>query len=83
MDTQINGLNNLKKDRMKNNLISLSTALAKKVRELDGFTAPLIEEEIIDQLAQELEEGLITREDRVSALRNMFHLGQVFTKGRE
>ena len=68
---------------MENNLISLATALAKKVQELDGFTTPLIEEEVIDQLAQELEEGLLTREDRVSALRNMFHLGQVFTKGRE
>jgi hypothetical protein len=67
---------------MENNLISLATALVKKVQSLDGFATSLIEEEVIDQLAQELEEGLRTREDRVLALRNMFHLGQVFNKGR-
>tara|TARA_R110000772_G_scaffold208055_1_gene318541 strand:- start:717 stop:950 length:234 start_codon:yes stop_codon:yes gene_type:complete len=69
---------------MKNNLLDLSTELIKKIKSLEGFNSPLIEEEIIRSLAIELDELTSpSQEERVKALHNMFALGQIFNKHRE
>lgn len=64
---------------MKNNLMSLSKELIKDIKSLEGFSNPLMEEELIRNLAKKLDE--MTSEDkteRVRALHNMFALGQIF-----
>jgi len=64
---------------MKNNLMSLSQELINDIKSLEGFKTPLIEEELIRNLAKKLDE--LTNKDeteRVKALHNMFALGQVF-----
>ena len=64
---------------MKNNLKDLSEEIIKSVHMLDGFSSPLIEEEIVYNLSEKLD--ALTSEDkeeRIKALRNMFALGQIF-----
>jgi hypothetical protein len=64
---------------MKNDLKHLSEELLRKISSLEGFSSPLIEEELVRKLSEELDE--LTSEDkeeRVRALHNMFALGQIF-----
>ena len=61
-----------------NNLKDLSEELIRSVHVLEGFSSPLIEEELVYNLAEKLESELETKEDRINALRNMFALGQIF-----
>ena len=61
-----------------NNLKDLSEELIRSVHALEGFSSPLIEEELVYNLAEKLESKLETKEDRINALRNMFALGQIF-----
>jgi hypothetical protein len=65
---------------MKNNLLDLSAELINKIKSLEGFKTPLIEEELIRSLAMDLDELTSTEKgERVKALHNMFALGQVFS----
>lgn len=64
---------------MKNDLKHLSEELLRKISSLEGFSSPLVEEELVRKLSEELDE--LTSEDkeeRVRALHNMFALGQIF-----
>jgi len=61
-----------------NNLKDLSDELIRSVHALEGFSSPLIEEELVYNLAEKLESELETKDDRIKALRNMFALGQIF-----
>ena len=66
---------------MKNNLEDLSKELIKSIHSLEGFSSPLIEEELVRNLSEKLDR--VTKEDReerVKALHNMFALGQIFSK---
>lgn len=66
---------------MKNNLEDLSKELIKSIHSLEGFSSPLIEEELVRNLSEKLDN--LTKEDReerVKALHNMFALGQIFSK---
>jgi hypothetical protein len=66
---------------MKNNLEDLSKELIKSIHSLEGFSSPLIEEELVRNLSEKLDN--LTKEDReerVKALYNMFALGQIFSK---
>jgi len=66
---------------MKNNLEDLSEELIKSIHSLDGFSSPLIEEELVRNLSEKLDS--LTSEDskeRIKALHNMFALGQIFSK---
>ena len=66
---------------MKNNLEDLSKELIKSIHSLEGFSSPLIEEELVRNLSEKLDN--LTKEDReerVRALHNMFALGQIFSK---
>jgi hypothetical protein len=65
-----------------NNLKDLSEELIKDIHRLEGFSSPLIEEELISNLSKKLESELETKEDRIKALRNMFALGQIFALGQ-
>lgn len=70
--------------KMKNNLLDLSTELMKKIKSLEGFDAPLMEEELIRSLSIELDELTSeSKEERIKALHNMFALGQVFNSHRK
>lgn len=65
---------------MRNNIKDLSEELIKSIHSLEGFSSPLIEEELVHHLSEELDN--LTFEDkneRIKALRNMFALGQIFT----
>ena len=64
---------------MKNNLKDLSDELIKSIHSLEGFSSPLIEEELVRNLSEKLD--ALTheeKEERVKALPNMFALGQLF-----
>ena len=61
-----------------NNLKDLADELIRSVHALEGFSSPLIEEELVYNLAEKLESELETKDDRIKALRNMFALGQIF-----
>ena len=64
---------------MKNNIKDLSEELIKSIHSLDGFSSPLIEEELVRNLSEKLD--VLTheeKEERVKALNNMFALGQLF-----
>ena len=66
---------------MKNNLEDLSKELIKSIHSLEGFSSPLIEEELVRNLSEKLDN--LTKEDREErgrALHNMFALGQIFSK---
>ena len=66
---------------MKNNLEDLSKELIRSIHSLEGFSSPLIEEELVRNLSEKLDN--LTKEDReerVKALHNMFALGQIFSK---
>jgi hypothetical protein len=65
---------------MNNNIKDLSEELIKSLHEMEGFTSPHIEEELVHNLLERLDE--LTSEDkeeRIKALRNMFALGQIFS----
>jgi hypothetical protein len=65
---------------MRNNIKDLSEELIKSIHSLEGFSSPLIEEELVHNLSEELDN--LTFEDkneRIKALRNMFALGQIFS----
>jgi len=64
---------------MNNNIKDLSEELIKSIHRMEGFTSPLIEEELVHNLLERLDE--LTSEDkeeRIKALPNMFALGQIF-----
>ena len=63
---------------MENNLKSLGEELVKSVHRMEGFSSPNLELIIVEELATRLESIVETKEDRILALRNMFHLGQIF-----
>ena len=64
---------------MKNNLKDLSDELIKSVHNLEGFSSPLIEEELVRNLSEKLDALTCeNKEERVKALHNMFALGQLF-----
>lgn len=68
---------------MKNDILSLSVELMKKIKSLEGFNTPLMEEELIRSLSMELDELTSeNKEERIKALHNMFALGQVFNSHR-
>jgi hypothetical protein len=65
---------------MKNNIKDLSEELIKSIHSLEGFSSPMIEEELVRNLSSKLDE--LTHEDkeeRIKALHNMFALGQIFS----
>ena len=64
---------------MKKNLKDLSEEIIKSVHMLDGFSSPLIEEEIVCNISEKLDALTYEdKEERIKALRNMFALGQIF-----
>ncbi len=64
---------------MKNDLKYLSQELLKKINSLEGFNPPLIEEELVRKLAEELDEiSYKDKQERIRAMHNMFALGQIF-----
>jgi hypothetical protein len=63
---------------MENNLKSLGEELVKSVKQMEGFSSPNLELILVEALATRLEGIVETKEDRILALRNMFHLGQIF-----
>jgi hypothetical protein len=63
---------------MENNLQSLGEELVKRVKQMEGFDSPNLELIIVEVLATRLESIVETKEERILALRNMFHLGQIF-----
>jgi hypothetical protein len=63
---------------MENNLKSLGEELVKSVHRMEGFSSPNLELIIVEELATRLESTVETKEGRILALRNMFHLGQIF-----
>ena len=65
---------------MKNNIKDLTEELIKSIHSLEGFSSPMIEEELVRNLSSKLDE--LTHEDkeeRIKALHNMFALGQIFS----
>jgi len=69
---------------MKNNIKDLSEELIKSIHSLEGFSSPMIEEELVRNLSSKLDE--LTHEDkeeRIKALHNMFALGQIFSNKQE
>jgi hypothetical protein len=64
---------------MKNNLKDLAEELVKSADNLEGFMRPFIEEELIRNLSEKLDELTHDdKEERLTALHNMFALGQMF-----
>jgi len=60
---------------MKNNIKDLSEELIKSVHSLEGFSSPMIDEELVRNLSSKLDE--LTHEDkeeRIKALHNMFYI---------
>lgn len=69
---------------MKNNLMSLSQELINDIKSLEGLSSPLIEEELIRNLAKKLDKLTNENEtERIRALHNMFALGQIFKSHQE
>jgi hypothetical protein len=64
--------------------MDLSKELIKDIKALEGFSTPLIEEDLINNLASKLDELTHeSREERIRALHNMFALGQVFNSNQK
>jgi len=60
---------------MKNNIKDLSEELIKSVHSPEGFSSPMIDEELVRNLSSKLDE--LTHEDkeeRIKALHNMFYI---------
>ena len=69
---------------MKNNLEDLSEEIIKCIHNLEGFTSPLIEEDLIRTISEKLDDLTCEdKEERIKALHNMFALGQIFTSKKE
>jgi hypothetical protein len=69
---------------MKNNIKDLSEELIKSIHSLEGFSSPMIEEELIRNLSSKLDELTHQdKEERITALHNMFALGQIFSNKQE
>ena len=69
---------------MNNNIKDLSEELIKSIHSLEGFSSPMIEEELVRNLSSKLDELTYEdKEERIKALHNMFMLGQIFSNKKE